>query len=80
MKNLVKTTDRIMECGVEIRNARAQYKAHQKAHNEYLERGMFEEAKDLELILNTHSGEYIGWKIYLRLQLSIALTELENLN
>jgi hypothetical protein len=41
---------------------------------------MFKEAKELEKTINIHSGEYIGWKTMLRFQLTVALTELENLN
>jgi len=80
MKNLVKTTDKIMECGVKIRNAKAQCNIHDKSRIQFLEMGMVKESKDLELIIIDHMREYVEWKIKLRFQLAVALTELENLN
>jgi hypothetical protein len=80
MKNLNDTINKTMESMVEMRNSKAQYEAHNKAHEQYLERDMFKEAKELEKTINIHSGEYIGWKTMLRFQLTVALTQIENLN
>ncbi len=80
MKELVEITEAVMYSATEMRDAKAQYDAHNLAHDQYVERGMIEAATGLEDSINIHLGEYVGWKNMYRYQLSQALTILNKLN